>query len=267
MSRRLFDSIAELGAQIDQAPHLLLCADFDGILTPLAEHPDEIALAPAMRRVLTSLARREGLTVTIMSGRNRTDLQAHINIPGLIYAGNHGLEISGSGFIFVEPTAAACSDEIKHLASGLARKLQSIPGAFVENKGLTLSVHHRQVAPVQCEEVRSLVHAALARTNHPFQLTVGKQVFEIRPRVDWNKGHAISWIKQQLNEPDVRVFYVGDDVTDSEACTGSSDWITIRVGEAPEGRAQYQLENPAQVQHFLEWLDAQMRHKKAYAAS
>src|SRR6266481_4390444 len=71
----------------------------------------------------------------------RADLQSRLRMPGLIYAGNHGLEISGEGILFIEPTAAGSSDRIRKLAEELGSKLQGIAGAFVENKGLTLSIH------------------------------------------------------------------------------------------------------------------------------
>lgn len=253
MSRPLFDAMSEVGGRIQHAPELLLCLDFDGTLTPLQDEPAQVSLAPHMQRALRSLTGQPGLYLAIISGRDRADLQSRVRMPGLIYAGNHGLEISGEGILFIEPTAAGCSDLIKRLAEELGRKLQGVAGTIVEDKGLTLSIHYRQVAEADAEQVRHLVHAALAGTDHPFQLSTGNKVYDVRPRVYWNKGSAVGWIKEQLGKPDLLVIYVGD-VTDEDAFTALPDGITIKVGDPSETAAQYHLENQSGVRKFLEWL-------------
>jgi trehalose-phosphatase len=254
MSHPLFGAIGEIGGRIERAQSLLVCLDFDGTLTPLQDEPAQVSLMPHMQRALRSLTGQRDLYLAIISGRERSDLQGRVRMPGLIYAGNHGLEISGSGILFVEPSAASSSDLIKKLAGELARKLQDISGAVVEDKGLTLAIHYRQVAEDQVETVRRLVHAALAGTDHPFQLASGNKVYDIRPRVYWNKGSAVGWIKEQLGQPDILVIYVGDDVTDEDAFTALPDDITVKVGDPTETAAQYFLENQAEVRKFLEWL-------------
>jgi len=75
-----------------------------------------------------------------------------IGIPGLIYAGNHGLEISGPGFLFVEAASGGAScRRLQELANVLQLRLQPIEGARVEDKGLTLTVHYRQVEESRVE--------------------------------------------------------------------------------------------------------------------
>ena len=80
------------------------------------------------------------LTVAIMSGRNRAEFQAKVGIPGLVHIGNQGLEISGDGFLFVEAAVAGYSAELSELGARLATKLEKIPGAMVEDKGLTILI-------------------------------------------------------------------------------------------------------------------------------
>jgi trehalose 6-phosphate phosphatase len=108
MTRPLFEALEQIGARIDRAPHLILFLDFDGTLSALVSEPGLASLSPPMDRALRSLAERPDLSLAIISGRERADLQKRIGIPGLIYAGNHGLEINGHGFLFVEPTATQC---------------------------------------------------------------------------------------------------------------------------------------------------------------
>ena len=194
--------------------------------------------------------------MAIVSGRDRTDLQARVGIPGVVYAGNHGLDISGPGFVYVEPTAASHSEALRELAQTLAARLESIAGVIVEYKGLTISVHYRQVAESAYEEVRRIVHATLAGMSHPFVLGAGEKVHEIRPRVYWNKGTAVTWIRAQLGSPEPLPIYVGDDTTDEDAFAAlRDDGITIKVGQAAETAARYTVADPAEVQKFLEWLE------------
>jgi trehalose 6-phosphate phosphatase len=261
MSRWLFDATREVAEKVAQAPHLLLCLDFDGTLTPIVEDPATAYLSPQMQRVLRSLAGDERVSLAIISGRERADLQARVGIPGLIYAGNHGLEISGNGFIFVDPTAAACYMAIKELAVDLGEALEHIPGAFVEDKGLTLSVHYRQVAAADCEEVVRIVHAALANKKGAFLLTMGDLVHEIRPRVTGNKGTAVGWIQEQLRKPDALVIYVGDDATDENAFAAVPEGIAIKVGDSSETAAHFHLQGPGEVRRFLEWVASQVRQQ------
>ena len=202
------------------------------------------------------------MALAIVSGRDRTDLHRRIGIPGLIYVGNHGLDIGGPGYVFVEPTAAAHSEELRGLADVLTERLKGIEGVIVEYKGLTISVHYRLVADAACDEVRRVVHATLAASSHPFVLGMGEKVHEIRPRVNWNKGTAVNWLRQQLGQPEVLPIYVGDDVTDEDAFAAiRTDGITVKVRKDTETAAQYTLEDPAEVRKFLEWLDDWLRQR------
>jgi trehalose 6-phosphate phosphatase len=262
MSQPLFDAAKEIGARVRQAPRHLLCLDFDGTLSHFVDDPAAAHLSPAMERALRSLAGLDTMSIAIVSGRERTDLHRLIDIPGLIYVGNHGLDIGGPGYVFVEPTAASRTEELRTLAQTLTAKLQAIEGTIVEYKGLTISIHYRQVAPTAREEVRRIVHDTLAAASHPFVLSAGEKVHEIRPRVYWNKGTAVNWIRTQLGKPEALPIYVGDDATDEDAFTAIRDvGITVKVRSGPETAANYTLEGPAEVRRFLEWLDQLLRHR------
>jgi trehalose-phosphatase len=260
MSQPFFDAQEEVGARIRVAPRCLLCLDFDGTLAEFVGNPDEARLPPQTELALRALAGRDGLSLAVVSGRDRSDLQRHIGIPGLIYAGNHGLDISGPGFAFVEPAAASRVAELHELAGELTARLQGIEGAIVEDKGLTLSIHYRMVAEPAVEEVRRLVHAALAGTNHPFVLVAGEKVYEIRPRVSWTKASAVAWIRERLGKPDPLPIYVGDDATDEDAFAAlREDGISVKVRTGGETAANYSLDGPVEVRKFLQWLDDVLR--------
>ena len=87
-------------------------------------------------------------------------------------------------------------------------------------------------------------------------MSSGHQVLEIRPRVSWNKGTAVQWVIERLDESSHRlVFYFGDDRTDEDAFASLPDGVTVKVAsEATRTLARYQLTDPDAVEHFLSWL-------------
>jgi trehalose 6-phosphate phosphatase len=239
-----------------------LFLDFDGTLVPLSDDPEQVTLPPALRRILEELSAHEDCIVAIVSGRERTDLQTRIAIPGLIYVGNHGLEISGPGFIFVEALAIGYREPLQKLAQALTLQLRPVEGAWVEDKGLTISVHWRLVAPDKMEEVRRFVRSALESTSHPFLLTAGEKVYDIRPRVYWHKGEAVKWILESLGKQDALTIYLGDDTTDEDAFAAFPDAVTVKVGEAVDTAAAYYLRCPEEVGRFLGWLNQTLTTKR-----
>ena len=50
-------------------------------------------------------------------------------------------------------------------------------------------------------------------------MTPGKMVYEIQPKLDWDKGKAVLYLLQtlQLDRDDVVPMYLGDDHTDEHA--------------------------------------------------
>jgi trehalose-phosphatase len=259
MSRPLLTHLDEIGQRLSRASSCLLCLDFDGTLAPIIDDPAQVELPEDVRIVLRALVRKEQLTVALISGRARDDLQQRVNFPGLIYAGNHGLEISGPGFLFFEPTSVECRNGLQALAKDLGARLSGIDGAWVEDKGLTLSVHYRRVRAEAHDDVRRVVHGALAAASHPFVLTAANRVFEIRPRANWNKGNAVLWIKTQLDKEDALVIYLGDDATDEDAFATLADGVTVKVGNGAPTVAQYSLKGQERVAEFLDWVAHQVR--------
>src|SRR5262249_13473414 len=106
MSRWLVEALPELATRVASSPARILFADFDGTLAPFVDLPDKAQLFSGVREVLLRLAEQDGSALAIISGRDLLDLEPRVGIPGVIYAGNHGLEIRGRGLSFVEPGAA-----------------------------------------------------------------------------------------------------------------------------------------------------------------
>jgi len=160
----------------------------------------------------------------------------------------------------VHEEAAAAEPRLAALADRLRVALGGVAGAQVEDKGLTLSVHYRRLAdPDRAGHVVRAVRAAAA-TVPGVRLTEGKMVVEIRPDVDWDKGHAALFLVDALlaDTPDAPAFFIGDDRTDEDAFAAlAGRGPGILVADAPPGRtrASAWLRSPEEVLTFLRALD------------
>ncbi len=141
----LFDVWDEVAHRLKSANHILLLSDYDGTLTPIVDKPELAVLPQEIKKLLRKLAKNRRYTVGIISGRALADLKSKVDLEGIIYAGNHGLEIEGFGSSFLEPIAEEMRPFLKMLNQALSATLRGIKGAFVEDKGLTVSVHYRLV--------------------------------------------------------------------------------------------------------------------------
>ncbi|MDP1591342.1 MAG: trehalose-phosphatase, partial [Prosthecobacter sp.] len=88
-------------------PRILIGCDFDGTLAPLVSHADKACLTAATKAVLLRLASLPGVILAVISGRSLVDLRQRVGLPGVLYAGNHGLEMTGSDGATIRAPAAA----------------------------------------------------------------------------------------------------------------------------------------------------------------
>jgi len=260
MSQPPANLVSEIEARISSASSLSLFLDFDGTLVPISGDPTAPRLDRDAAATLRVLSTENNLVTTIISGRAIEDLYARIRLDGLIYAGNHGLEIFGRQFRFVEPAAAARREPLARLCEELALDLRPLPGAIVECKGLTASVHYRLAAEADRGRIQQTVYAATARNGGLFRVNPGRKIFDIVPRTNWHKGAAVAWINRHLGEKEVLTVYLGDDTSDEDAFAVLPDAVTIKVGAPAATCARYRLSDPAAVHDFLRWLVHRVRN-------
>jgi alpha,alpha-trehalase len=232
-----------------------LFLDYDGTLTPIVRRPEEALLPSDMRDLLRDLSQR--CTMSIVSGRDRVDVQGLVGLDGLFYAGSHGFDIHGPGGVALEhPEATKALPELAAAEREITEAIQGISGAHVERKRFGVALHYREVAEEEIPRVEECVrqvhlqHATLRKMS-------GKKVFELQPDVDWDKGKAVRWLLDALALDPARTFsiYIGDDVTDEDAfrelrLLGAS--LALRVGEpVADSYAADFLRDCQQVQQFL----------------
>ena len=175
----------------------------------------------------------------------------------IVFAGIHGLEFSGAEIPdFRHPDLRHYRERLDTLAAEL-RQIAP-PGAWVEEKGASLTLHFRQAAPNTFD---GLVEQARARIQQAgFQARDASFAVEARPPIGWDKGHAVLHILRARYGPawsaSVRPIYIGDDDTDEDAfrVLAGLGW-TFRVGTVEKPTlARRQLPRIDSVQALLEWL-------------
>jgi trehalose-phosphatase len=237
---------------------LAIFLDFDGTLAPIAPTPNEAHFLPENQRLLSQLIKHPHCKVAIISGRAIEDLKNKVGLDGIIYVGNHGLEIEGPHIHFQSLMPPQLKKIIDKIRDKLLHQLCSIKGVILEDKGLTLSLHYRLVEEKQLIPLKDKFNKICEpfRKHQEIEITTGKKVLEVRPAIPWHKGHAVSWLLKEhgLAEGQQRVMplYIGDDMTDEDAFGILKDiGLTVVVGKQPS-QAHYYLENVQEVAWFLE---------------
>jgi trehalose 6-phosphate phosphatase len=257
---KLFEEYPRIKKRILGKEFLFIGLDYDGTLTPIVSHPDHALLPPDTKSLLTYLCDLPHTSVCIISGRSYEDIRKQVGIRKIIYAGNHGMEIKGKSFSFSIKNSKKYAEEINKICRNLTQRLKEIKGVWVENKGLTASIHYRLADPKDVKKAKQIIFPII-KTLKNLKLRRGKKVWEIRPNIDWDKGKAVQYVLEKSLGKDWKrrssVVYIGDDQTDEDAFSLlKQHGITAVVSRKPSStsNAQYFLVHPQEVISFLRWL-------------
>jgi alpha,alpha-trehalase len=246
-------SVTEIVAALRPEPALFL--DYDGTLTDIVADPARAIIDERRRNLLRRLASR--LPLAILSGRGLDDVRSMVGVDGITYAGSHGFEIDRpGGRPFEHEGAAAVLPDLDAAGSELEAGAAGLPGVRVERKRFAIAVHTRQAAD---DEVRRRAAELTTRVASRFPSLIetgGKEIHELRPNVDWDKGAALAYLLE-LFPGSPTPLYVGDDLTDEDAFLRARmlGGIGVRVGAVGSGAdtwAYYLLEDPEKTIEFLE---------------
>jgi trehalose 6-phosphate phosphatase len=243
-----FDSIVE---RLGPRPAVYL--DYDGTLTPIVDDPDLADIGEQERDVLRDLAAHA--TIAIVSGRGLDDVRSHVAVDGITYSGSHGFEIEMPDGERIEKNEAEAAvaqlDEAERL---LEEGSADLGGIMIERKPYAIAVHTRRAESEVSRAAAGGLAREVASRFDGLVVRPGKEIQELRPAIDWNKGAAISHLRGLLPDRPVPV-YVGDDDTDEDGflAVRREGGIAVLVGSSPgaETWADYTLADPAETVAFL----------------
>lgn len=214
------DLLERLAAEPGEAGLFL---DFDGVLAPIVDRPEDAAAPPETRAELERLVGRYAL-VAVVSGRAGEDVRARVAVDGVVCVGSHGLEL--------EPQA----DRWRRTLAAFAAEAPW-PQEEVEVKGLALAFHFRGRVDER-EAVRELDAIAESARDEGLLARYGRKVLEVLPPVGSHKGTAV---RRLLEERGLRrALAAGDDTTDLDSFAALDGLeVAVRVAvtspEAPRG--------------------------------
>ncbi len=204
-------ALKQLEAWREEAGSVAILTDIDGTLAPIVPTPDMSEVSAELRELLRKLNDKY-LLVAGISGRKTEDAFDLIGIEELVYFGNHGFEILRDGEVEVVTEALPYFERVQELEHRAKEELAPM-GAFVEEKGITASIHYRNVPPEVGERSVEFVKAEGERLG--LRVTVGRGVVEARPPIRADKGTAVRTLVEEYRPR--RAMFLGDDTTDLDA--------------------------------------------------
>lgn len=254
---------------------IVMFLDYDGTLSQIVDDPEKAFMSNMMRFAVREVSRY--FPTAIISGRSRDKIYEFVQLKDIYYAGSHGMDImapllsskigdseyqtkavdeKGNEVIIFQP-AYDFLPGIQEILRALKEVTKGIDGVIIENNKFCISVHFRCVREEDFSTLQEKVKFVM-ETYPLFHLTWGRKVMEIRPRIQWNKGHALKYLLETLGfdgSTDVFPMYIGDDLTDEDAFKVIKDMgkgYPIIVSSIPkETQASYSLCDPSEVMSFL----------------
>ncbi len=236
-----------LGA-LARTARLLVCCDFDGTISAIADDPAAARPVDGAVAALDSLAGLPQTWAAVVSGRALIDLSRLAGMPdGVHLVGSHGTEFEVGSIVAVSPPDTALLETIVALCRAVAH---DVPGVIVEEKPASVAVHVRLSSPSDADRVLSVVRAgpgSLAGVH----VIEGKAVVELAV-FPGQKGDGVLALQERWNT--TRTLFIGDDVTDESAfaALGPND-VSIKVGDGVSSAA-WRVEDPDAVVDVLERL-------------
>jgi trehalose 6-phosphate phosphatase len=141
----------------------------------------------------------------------------------------------------------------------LAEQLSPYPGVSVEDKKLSVTIHHPyELAEVWRDPVASIVREVAGQFQKHLKLLENLQGWEVIPVACPGKGLAVGEELAHSAPRNAVPVYFGDDLSDEPAFAALSRGLTILVGGPRRTRARYRLRSPREVLGALGRLEAEL---------
>lgn len=252
---------------VDQRRRSAVILDFDGSIAPIVDDPAAAVADPAVIEALAALV-DEFAVVAVVSGRPVTFLADRLEVPGLVLAGQYGLESAVDGVQTVDPRVELFVDAVQAAAAALERESE---GLTVERKGVVAVALHWRIAPEREAQAIALAHRVA--TDCGLEVLLGRRVAELRPAIPVDKGTVVATLVAGLDG----ACFAGDDEADLAAFAalthhyerGELDLaikIAVRSTEAPApllAAADMTVDGPSGLARFLDGIRARVVRPEA----
>ena len=199
--------------------------------------------------------------VAVLSGRDLADVTKRVGLPGIWYAGSHGFELTApDGTHHQNDAAAAAIPVLEQAAASCATSSGPFPVLWWSTSDLVSPC--TTVTPRATASAKWPRRCAQRAGATALRVTTGREVIELRPDIDWDKGKTLRWVIDHLHEAgsgSLMPIYLGDDITDEDAFDAvRNDGVPILVRHNDDGdratAALFALDSPAQVGEFTDRL-------------
>ena len=238
----LFAQWERIARRIRENKQLVVFLDFDGTLVHIAPMPDGVCLEEDTRQALKKLAARPNVTLAVISGRQRAELEHFIGIRKLNYLGLYGWERKGN-----EKTPYSARLALVRALQSLLAELPAYPGVWIEPKRNSFSVHLKGASPETQQQVRQAVGESVKPLRKTLQVMANLRDLEVAPVAIGDKGVAVRKFLGKTAMRGVLPIYFGDDFSDEPAFAALREGIPILVGKRRATQARFSLRGPAEV--------------------
>ncbi|HUK06723.1 MAG TPA: trehalose-phosphatase [Stellaceae bacterium] len=228
-------------------PNWALFLDVDGTLLDLAPVPSAVIVPHGLIRDLEQLHRALGGALALVTGRSIACIDRLFSPLRLPVAGQHGAELRTCARGAAMPIAPPIPSRKWHARLNLlARQYR---GLMIEDKGLTIAVHYRNI-PAAAQQVDETLERFAAEDSR-FVVQRGDQVSELRSRTA-TKGTALISMMEHKNFLGRMPIMVGNDQADEDAYEAafSLGGKGLRVGHGV-GACVRDFAAPEAVRHWL----------------
>lgn len=232
------------------ARSLGLFLDYDGTLAPFAPRPELALLPPKTRTVLKRLAAMPDVRVGIISSRRVAEVAELVGLDGIAYVGMCGLEwLSQDGNLERDVRLRRMQPVLEVVREAIEAAVKATPGAWMEDKRGTLTLHLRGVEASQVDALVFRAEAAVAKDGQGLSLERNVSTLEIRPGGAVDKGTALARLLDR-RPATVAVreipFYAGDDTNDGPALklVNKRGGVAVGVGPVAPAAAEFCLASP-----------------------
>ncbi len=222
------------------------------------DNPHNVVATEEVKSIISRLASKDKLIITIISGRDINDLIeffSGIDVKKINWVGTHGINIRyENSSTLIENGFKDTLSYIEDLKNKISKIIKDAPCFYLEDKKKALAIHYRKCGDHELSYLNKVISTAKKFIKgKPLDCLKMNKIIEIKPR-DINKGKAFMALKKKYFnlKPSIDIC-IGDDVTDNYLFKENKKGINIKVlTDNPEiMETEYFVKNVGDVLDFL----------------